>query len=162
MTTSIFDNLLSLASLHHNSDSELISSMKMIARHMKISVPWDNIEHLSRLSLNTLEKYETNIGIIFHPLTPASLDNLPSPEYPILIEEKNNGNISVFIKKTGKKYILFNPLSNKKEHVNLNANIFIHRAWQCIPSDCPATSGYMGLVKFTLKYFNKKFYKSYF
>jgi ABC-type bacteriocin/lantibiotic exporter with double-glycine peptidase domain len=159
MSASIFDDLLSMSGIQNQVDSQLICCMKVIAHHMKITTLWINSESLRKISLNTLEKYETHIGITFHPLTVNSLNNLPNSEYPVLIEE-NNGNIYVFLKKTRKKYTLFNSLSNKNEHLDLNSKISINRVWQCIPNHCPATHGYLGLVKFTLKYFNKKLAKS--
>jgi ABC-type bacteriocin/lantibiotic exporter with double-glycine peptidase domain len=155
MISSAFDGLLTLSNLPHHANNQLLHCLKIIASRLKVSAEWDDIENLNEVAFDLLENYEKQMGMKFHPSMTHSLHQLPQLDYPVLIEEKNHGNIFVILKKTGDQILIFNPASNKNELIPLTSEIIINRAWQCLPYDFPTQAGYFGLVKFTLQHYKK-------
>jgi ABC-type bacteriocin/lantibiotic exporter with double-glycine peptidase domain len=160
MSTSIFDSLLLLSRAENTPDNQLISCLKIIAKYTNVTIQWETIENIRQISLNTLEEQEKSIGFSLHPLTINTLNNLPDSAYPILIEEKTHGKLAVFLKKTGRSAIFFNPFNNKNEVRRLDSKISINRAWHCIPQNLPITSGYFSFIKFTLQFFKSRIMKA--
>jgi ABC-type bacteriocin/lantibiotic exporter with double-glycine peptidase domain len=159
MSTSIFDDLLLVSRSATPPENPLIRCLKAIAKHTNVHVQWESLEHICRISLNTLEEHEKSIGISLHPLKIHSLANLADSPYPILIEE-NCGNLSVFLKKKGSNAILFKPLNNKNELMKLDSEICISRAWQCIPKNLPLSSRYFSFIKFALAFCKQRLIKA--
>jgi ABC-type bacteriocin/lantibiotic exporter with double-glycine peptidase domain len=133
--------------------------LNVIARQLNITLSPEQLDLQPGVSLSSLDEQGKQLGITFHSLTNHSLRQLPDTSHPVLLED-NTGNLSVLLKKRRKSIVLFNPLTNRQETLNLDAESTILRAWQCYPASYPVNASYLSLIQFTVRFFKQRLLKA--
>lgn len=149
------DILLHLDNRHAPPTNPLADCLQQILKHMGLKFDWQNLSHLSELTLENIGTYEQELKIILYQVSPPALGDLSSYLYPVLIQLEN-GNLHVILKNRWGKFYLFDP--NLKTHQPIGNNtpsITISKAWQCCPINFPLADSYRGLITNALAHFKR-------
>ena len=152
---SFFDKALDKIKIDPEDRDHLLGCIVYLVKQQNISVNWDFINNLDKLTVRFINSHQHSIGIILHPIAIPSADDITKLFFPIIIQIENEDIFYVMHKKK-----LYNPKLRLYESITPEILKKVTRAWQCCSVSFPISSNMYSLFKSVLQFFKKDIFVS--